>query len=355
MAARLSTAEINELLTKDDPRGHHDLLKNLPEDVDATLAAQRLVELLERSGYWFARNQRKQTPVPVILEVARLLGASLATMEGRGKEASVLLVERLRLRDPDEEIQDAWRSALQTMLDIQTTYGWGSKQRKAKLRALSEDAAAVVALQAAVVGCEAPSLDSLVVLALEGSDESLDALLPHFATSDVGRRFERLEQLRTHIPRDGSPADQLLADAEKQLAEHRDESPALEFATHLGFGRPKNFWFRYEIGTVARSPNGYNPRFRCIINVDSRTQEWFWVTVYEVEERRRTSFGNGEPIDELGLGTSTPETLPAWLASVAKALDCPFGPSHVSSSLRGKKRTILQDWFEADLRAKQRA
>jgi hypothetical protein len=348
MAARLSAAEANEILKNDDHKAHHDVLKRLPEDVDPGLAAGLLVEALEKREYWFARNLRKHIPSPVILEVSRMLESVVDTVEMRFKRDSLVLLERLRLRSSEEDIQDAWSGALQIMLDINTSYGWGSKQRKAKLRGLSEDSLVVATLRAVAVGCESPPMDVLVVLALEGSDEAMDALLPHFSTSDLGRRLERLERLRTHIPKDGSAADLLLSDIETQLAERRDESPAFDFAEQLGFGRPKAFWFRYDLGTVERSPNGYNPRFRFIAEVDSRDNDWFSVSVYEVEANRRTRFGDRTVVvDELGLGTSELEKLPDWLATIAKKLQCEWGDSHISSSLRGKKRADLVRWFES--------
>jgi hypothetical protein len=341
---RLSTEEVNQLL-ESGGRELYAELKRLPGDVDVSLASMRVIEMFKNGGFGFARSFRRHLPLPVIEAVVEKLERDFEQYEGRFRNNVVLLLERLRLRTQEESIHDAWRHALQLLLDIDTTYGWGSKQRKTKLRGLSESPITVATLQAVCVASERPKLDVLVVLALEGSDESMDALMPHFSTSDFDAKLERLEALRTHIPRDGSRADVWLKTAETQLQEHRHDSPALAFAESLGFTGTKKFWFECSIGTVERSPNRLNPRFRCSIHLDSRRSTWFGVHVYQVEGRRRSYFGETTAVDELELGSCLPAELPDWLTRAAEKLQCSWGEPYFRSSLRGKKRQALLDWL----------
>jgi len=193
-----------------------EVLQRLPEDVDPELAAEVALALVtshEFNPTWlFARRCRKLPP-PVI----RALLAKLPSVTPR-RWWAVFLQEAVRDEGDDAQLSAHFLSALDALLDLQTTYAWGSKQRRAKLKALAVSPRFLAAVQAAVVGDEAAPLDLLAVLAADGSEPSIDALMPALsrAHAEQSELLDRLEHLETHAAR--TPAmETLLASDELGL------------------------------------------------------------------------------------------------------------------------------------------
>ena len=78
----------------------------------------------------------------------------------------------------DPALVRRWQRGCGVLADLSLTYAWGSKQLKAKLRALAEDAEILAALQGAAARGTHMSRTLLAVLVIDGSRDSIDALLP---------------------------------------------------------------------------------------------------------------------------------------------------------------------------------
>ncbi len=325
-----------------------DALKALPEDVDPVLAARAAVSLIGDSyhpAWLFARTCRR-LPVPVIRAVLEELAADKRPLV-------FFLREYLRTDVPEATLAADWDAAMQVLLDLQTTYAWGSKQKRAKFQALADDPRVLQALQTAAVACESVSLDVLAVLAADASDASIDALIPHVerAVTQKDWELDRLQSLRTHA-RSTPVMDDLFTRMEALLSARKAMSPALGVARALGFGEPETFWFRVHLSSLAH--NGMAAyRYQAHVSINSRSATWFSVNLsdsnpLDILHSRDTSFSNEEVHrDELELGTCEPTGVPAWLAAAAErfGLRWNFDGMAVSTSLRGRKRTQLERWL----------
>ncbi|MBZ4415962.1 hypothetical protein [Myxococcus sp. RHSTA-1-4] len=325
-----------------------EVLKALPDDVDPALAARAAVGLIGNSyhpAWLFARTCRR-LPVPVILAV-------LEQLESDRRPHSFILREYVRRDLNADALAAEWDEAMQVLLDLETTYAWGSKQKRAKFQALAARPRVVQALQTAAVACEQVSLDLLAVLAADASEASLDALIPHVerAVRQQDWELDRLQALRTHA-RSTPVMDDLFSRMQALLAARRARSPALDFARRLGFGEPEVFWFRVHLSSAAF--NGVPAyRHQGHVTVDSRSATWFAISVSDsnpadILHSRGTSFNSDEVHrDELGLGTCEPAGLPSWLAAAAERLPTRwnFDGMSLTTSLRGKKRDQLERWL----------
>jgi hypothetical protein len=325
-----------------------DALKALPEDVDPVLAARAAVSLIG-DGYhpaWLFAKTCRRLPVPVIRAV-------LAELAADRKPLLFFLREYVRTELDGDALSAEWDAAMQVLLDLQTTYAWGSKQKRAKFKALAEDARVLQSLQTAAVACESVSLDVLAVLAADASDASVDALIPHVerAVSQKDWKLDQLQSLRTHA-RATPVMDDLFTRMETLLSERKATSPALDVARALGFGEPETFWFQIHLSSLEHDGMPAY-RYQAHVSVDSRAARWFSVHLSDtgplnVLQSLGTSFNSeGTQRDELELGTCGPTEVPAWLAAAARrfGLRWNFDGMSVSTSLRGKKRTQLEQWL----------
>ncbi|MFP2906156.1 hypothetical protein ACLESD_14045 [Pyxidicoccus sp. 3LFB2] len=325
-----------------------DALKALPDDVDPALAARAALSLIgdsHHSTWLFARTCRR-LPVPVIHAVLDLL-------ESQRRPHAFFLREYVRRDLGADALAAEWAEALQALLDLETTYAWGSKQKRAKFQALAEAPRVLQALQTAAVACEAVSLDLLAVLASDASEASLDALIPHVerAVRQQDWELDRLQLLHTHA-RSTPVMEDLFSRMQELIAARQARSPALELARALGFGELDAFWFRAHLSSAAseRLP-AY--RYQAHLSVDSRAAECFSVTVTDatpvgVLPSQGTSFTSAQVRrDTLELGTCEPAGLPAWLGSVAERfhIQWSFDTMSLTTSLRGKKRAQLERWL----------
>ncbi|MCB9678950.1 MAG: hypothetical protein H6737_27865 [Alphaproteobacteria bacterium] len=249
----------------------------------------------------------------------------------------------------DDALVEAWRVAVQALRDLGTTYNWGSKQRKAKLRGVAEAPVLLAATQAACAACEHVPHDMLAVLAIDGSEASEDAFLPHLerARQRGDELLDWLARLRTHAT-PGTGITRLLDQVDARLEAREAASPALDFAARIGFEGLSSFWVGVTFGS--RELSGGVPRFQGHIRVDSRNADWFAVHLSEVPDDRllrRSSFSATKVFaDEHGLGVCTPDELPAWLARAAEALGVEWSDGvHIASSLRGKARDRIRVWL----------
>lgn len=348
MAARRQTRESVEAALREaiaSGRWAHDLLGRLPAGVDPSLVADAALALFDARPWAMARKSRR-LPVAAIRElVARL-------PERNTPWATFVRV----LVDPsagDDALAARWTYALDAMLSLDTTYAWGSKPKKAKIRALAEDLDTLAAVQATAAAHPLVRLDLLAVLAFDGSEASVDALVPHFGRAADSRdaMLDRLAALKVHA-RPTPAVNALLESVTAMLTERKASSPALELPPLIGLGPLDVFWFSGWFGSVEKNGNRV-PKVQGGLTVDSRHANWFSISLSEVQASfpvhgRRTAF-NAEKVhaDELGLGTCTPAELPAWLARAMKTLDVTLDAASLSprTHLRGKKRERLIEWL----------
>jgi hypothetical protein len=257
----------------------------------------------------------------------------------------------------DAALEAAWLAGLQALLDLQTTYAWGSRQRRAKITGVARAPQLLEGVQAAAVAVDSAAAlgaDFLAVLAADGSEASADALLPHFhrAITD-GSGLDLLQRLRTHAA--ATPANQsMLATVAARLGERNATSPALALAARFGLDKPRELWFTVRFAS-SQQHSQVEPRFSGHVAVDSRSQRWLRVDIVgPVSERRRTSFDNQQLwSDTLQLGIGTLDNLPDYLARAAEQLGVTWSwdEAHVfRASLRGEKRGATISWLRGSRR-----
>lgn len=353
MPKRPTPQEVETLLRTpfhDRAPGVLDALKALPEDVDPALAARAALGLIGDSHYstWLFARTCRRLPVPVIRVI-------LAQLEADRRPHAFILREYVRSNEDADTLCSDWDEAMQVLLDLETTYAWGSKQKRAKFQALAARQRVLQALQTAAVACEKVSLDLLAVLAADASEASLDALIPHIerAVRQQDWELDRLQDLHTHAR--STPVMDDLFSRMKALYEARQaRSPALGLARELGFGEPDVFWFQVQLYSPELA--GSRDRQQVHLSVDSRSATWFRISVSEsnpadILRPRSTAFTSDKVFcDDLGLGTCEPAAFPSWLAAVAQRLRTQwnFDGMHLRASVRGKKRVPLERWLRGE-------
>lgn len=316
------------------------LLQKLPDEVPAAVAAEAALRLRDGQAWWgFARSAGKLPE-----RVLRVLLERLAE-EAR----SPLTVFLLTAMQSSDDLERDWAMAIKGLLDLNSASAWSSKQRRKKIAGLAKSPL-LPAIQAAAQAGPAPRLDLLAVLAADGSDASVDALLPHFdkAMARQSELLDTLERLETHAAKT-EPMRLMFESVERALRERNRASPALEFARHLGFDG-ETFSVRWHLASLELN-KGNVPLYQCDVVVDSTAPVWFRVDVVHVAgllKRRSTTFGAaGAPtVDELGLGRCEPAELPAWFAKAARTLQVKWRVTVSHSTLRGAKRQRAAAWME---------
>jgi hypothetical protein len=327
-------------------------MRSLPATIDVELAASVVVRMMARTH--IVGRQCKAVP-------ARVIRAVLA----REVPGVVHLFLRLVVSEEvsDAALQASWQRGLQALLDMDTTYAWGSKQRRAKIAALARDAAMLSAVQGTVAHANADPepherkvpLDMLAVLVADGSAASYDALVVHidaaFTSGDT--RLDMLARLRTHAT--STPElDRLFSELDAALEARNEMSPALALGTIIGIGPAPLLHFDVRLSSTRKNRNRV-PWIQGSFSVDSRSTSWFHVWVSTVGDAldRTTSFSSEDAPgrDTLGIGRCAPSDLPRWLAQVAATLDIAWEPFSVSrSNLRGKKRDAVALWLRRGTR-----
>lgn len=349
MVKPLSRAKAEAMLKA--PRADRgEALRRLPSDVDPVLAAEVALELAGGASWWHFARACRGLPEPVVREV-------LARLEGRRSAWPVFVRECVRLSRDGVPLGQSWAEALGAILDLESTYAWGSSQKRRKLAALAADARFLGACQAAAVACEPERAEVLAVLAIDASEASIDALLPHLAgaTEKNDRRLDVLERLRTYA-RDTPTMRQMMAQVEEHLRARNAGSPALALAEPMGLGAVDELWFWAFVGSREQT-SGNVPRWQLNLTVDSRSEDWFSVHVSKLPAHGYdnghlgTSFNQSKVYrDELGVGRCSAPELPDWLARVArqKRLSWRFDEMGLRTGLRGRRRDKLAAWISGE-------
>lgn len=321
-------------------------LRRLPADVDPSIATDAVMRLLGPGGkleWLFARNCQG-LPAPVISLVLDCLARAAS-----GDPVHLFLREAMRLRG-ERALEDAWASALLALLDLSSSYAWGSKQKKAKFRALANAPPMLAAAQAAVVGSKTPPVAMLAVLAAHGGEEAADALLTVFSG---GALDERLEQLATHAA--DTPAMQsLLSSVSQRLETSASAGPFAAFARSAwGFdpGRARvSLSFGSALTSTHPGQQGLS-RYQAGARFDSDREPWWsaWIsdlTEHDPRERSISFSSNDARLRAPGLEACAVEELPRWFAETGKKLGAGgWRAPMVLGSLRGKKRDAVVRWL----------
>ena len=161
-------------------------IRKLPADIDPVLAADVALEILVDSAWVFSRDC-KRLPPTVMRDLLRR----------KPKDAThVYLTLAVDPDETDAQLAKSWGRAIQGIADLETINRWHSTQKKEKYAALAKDHHLLPAIQGAAANGENVSNDMLAVLVADGSDESMDALIPHLEHG--GDRLDSLRLLRVH-------------------------------------------------------------------------------------------------------------------------------------------------------------
>jgi hypothetical protein len=334
MAAKRTKAEVEAVLAtpSKDFGALLAALRVLPDDVDPGLAASAVCSLFPRNAYSFARSCQN-LPTTVVDEVRRRL-PSLP------QSAAIVFLR---------EAAD-WQAAVAVLKVLQM-----STQRAARLREIASGPM-LGALQASVAFGEDPLPDMFSVLAIDGSEASVDALLPHFtrAVSEQSLMIERLASLKRYA-KPTRAMNAMFTQLDELLQRRNSASPALDFARSLGFeldtfSVDAYVWSR----TLNRRGGSGVPLYQSYLTIDSTSASWFDLTVTcvpgdgsEGEESRFSSTGETEH-DGLKLGCCEPTELPGWYTRAAQRLKTTWNWAEVSPrGLRGKKRAHFLKWLSS--------
>ena len=334
-------AELRKYLDGDRVDDFGKVMRSLPPTIDVELAAKAVVKLMERPFH--IGRMCKRIPRAVIRAV-------LAT-EVPGPTHLFL---RLAVpTDNSVKLPGRWQAALQALLDLDTEYAWGSKQKRAKFAGLAGDPVMLQALQGTVAHSESVSLAMLAVLALDGSDPSYDALITHIdvAFKAGDRRLDMLRHLQKHAAR--TPAlDALFVEIDGAIQARNDASPALALGPVIGVGEVSSLWFSVTVGSLRRTVHNV-PWIQGSVTIDSRSPSWFHASLSTVEP----DFSAGKSTwftvaklerDQLGIGRCDGAELPRWLANAAAHLDVEWTFTITQSSLRGAKRERALAWLRGE-------
>ncbi len=317
-------------------------LRALPADIDVEIAVNAITKLIDNTLY--LGRHCTQLPPAVIRGVL-----------ARNHPSTTHIFLKLAVDEEDDrELVTRWQRALAALRDLDTTYAWGSKQYRAKIRGLATDPHVLAAIQGTVANSSRVELHMLAVLAADGSEASVDALIPHLDvdTTSVAPRLEILTKLRTHAAR--TPfLDALFCEIDSALANRSATSPALAVGPLLGIGAPDPLWF-----TVSFIGKQGDYAFNGNLTVDSRKVCWYSVALIgdsSTTARNYTAFNSsGEVTDSLGLGTCEIAELPAWLERSAIKLKLVarrgrlWRVGRVRTHLRGAHRDRITAWLALD-------
>lgn len=294
-------------------------------DVDVATA----LELFSWNHYRFARSTESFTEEAIRPVLAALVKA-------RPDDPAVIFLQSAL---DERDLVRSWKDAVNALKIFGSLYAWGSKPKREKLGAIAKKPRLLAATQAAASTGKPVPDEYLAVLVLDGSDESVDALLPHFdrAMKDPAR-LDALERLRTYARR--TPAlDALLTRVDAKLAERTKTSPVLLLARRLGIARGDRFRVDVQLQGARRA--------HFAVSLDSDAPRHFLVRLQAGQVDERTSFdGDALRHDTLGLGACTLEELPAWLTRAERKLGLTLDRDAARAThLRGQRLTTFLAWL----------
>jgi hypothetical protein len=228
-----------------------------------------------------------------------------------------------------EDLRAAWRAAVETLPLLSSARKWGARPHKQEIRFLAAQPQLVDALRGAVVvGDDLPNAWRAVLVA-EGSEASVDALLPTVdrAFREGGRLLQEIDALR---PFSESPAMLALFDENaRRLQEQRDSSPARRLGALIGLGNTKRVRFAVVLESTQETLG--MPAARGYLRVDSNEAEWFsgWLARWS----------------SLPVFCTDAFTAPAFFAREAKRLGMTLRIANVQLCRTERERALIRRWL----------
>ena len=240
----------------------------------------------------------------------------LATAERRSH--AVFILEAMRVSQLKD--RQAWKATLKAWLELDSSQRGDFRDLVARFAS----GPLLPAIQAAVISGPEVPFRFLAVLAHDGSDASLDALVTRLADERVD--LDMLRRLRVHAA--STPEmDALLDGIEHKRSSAVAENPALRFAQSIGIDVAR---FRAHVQLFEDfDDHGSGPHVPlATIRFDSTTVHWFSVSA--IEDR----------VDVV------PSRLPEWIADYGREQGVRWerGAAHIGS-LKGKDRERFEQWL----------
>lgn len=245
----------------------------------------------------------------------------------------------LRSAVDERALRESWRVAITTLKAIGAYYSWGSKPKRDRLNAAAKQPRLVSAFQAAAVGAEDVPVDYLAVLVIDGSDASIDALIPHFdAAGKDPTRLDELSMLST-FAKDTAALNQLIARSKEQLEARKTSGPSLQLAKELGIAGKG----RFRVHVRGAGPPDDETSFEIFLDSESPGDFRVWTFL----KGRRTTFTARElQFDDLDAGRCELRDLPQWLAARQTSLGTRWRQNAITADyLKGKRLQIFLDWL----------
>ena len=274
------------------------LLRTLPATANLALAVEAVLRMVDHP-HWLAGCGE----LPV-----RLVRGVLAAPPCTDSPGHVFLQLAVRADAKATVLRTAWQQAVEALRQLaDTKHPLDTDTRRSQLAAIAKTPPLLQAIQGVTANTTEVPVEMLVVLAIDGTDASVDALIPHLDLA-LGSRDVRLERLATVRPFVcATPAlDALFAELDGALQARRSTSPALAFGTTLIAGELPQFWFWFLLMSSNRNETGL-PAIQGSVRVDSREEPWFRVEVSRVHgspdrtKDQTTRFDVAQLSDELGL------------------------------------------------------
>lgn len=217
--------------------------------------------------------------------------------------AAVFLLAYVDDRKNDEALEARWRDAM-AQLDGMNAYSIGSKKKRLeKLRSIARDADALAAWQAAAVGSGWLPDPLIMVLLCDGSQASVDALLPH-----VERALKSPERLAQFLPF-REIATKGATEVFAVIDRSAQERPIIELAKRLGLLRDGRVRVRLKIPTVEQT----HAETWISVELDSNEEPTLQVVLAKEHRTRNSVSTHGTQ-----LRLKTIESAPAAIAKAAK-------------------------------------
>jgi hypothetical protein len=167
------------------------VLRALPRELDPRIAARAVLPMLDDE--YGSASLLARTAVPL---EPRVIRAVLQLLEKRSKNVPrVFLREAVDVAAPDAQLQRAWGNAIKALRLFESSGAWGDRQTTLQLRRVAADQALVRGAGAAAIATRSPRRHLLAVLAIDGSEASIDALIAHASRKSLKREFDSLRKI----------------------------------------------------------------------------------------------------------------------------------------------------------------
>ncbi len=302
-----------------------------PRGVDAKVVSNAVVECLELPIDFGAMQLSDEIWQAVLVRLEK--------RSGEAGPATTFLLEATR-GVSDSNAAAACRSAMEAHDALHRLRSFTSKRARRLLTDLSARPEIVRACQALVVGDPLVRLSMLAVLVLEGSAESIDALLQYMQHEPSEKHCRALAKL---VPPKSDIAKLLLEPRKRDAA-------AATFSKALGLqaGHSKvEVWFGSRLAT------GEEGRLSGAFTLDPTARAWWWVYLQREHRTRlfetdgELAFG-AEGVGENSLKAKPPsavDEVPGWLAAFGQRNKVTWLLERVDGRLSRKGKSLLAKWL----------